>query len=66
MPEINQIMAKWMVKSSRYAGHRPEPKLFLRVRTAVLNNDSAGCFRRWYPGFTHGGGPAEVEVDVTA
>jgi len=28
-------------------------QLFLRVRTAVLNNDLAGCFRRWYPGFTH-------------
>ena len=41
-------------------------QLFLRVRTAVLNNDLAGCFRRWYPGFTHGGGPAEIEVEVTA
>jgi len=25
VPGINQIMAKWMVKSSRCAGHRPEP-----------------------------------------
>jgi hypothetical protein len=41
-------------------------QLFLRVRTAVLNNDLAGCFRRWYPGFTHGGGPAEIEAEVTA
>lgn len=41
-------------------------QLFLQVRTAVLNNDLAGCFRRWYPGFTHAGGPAEIEIDVAA
>jgi len=41
-------------------------QLFPRLRTAVLNNELAGCFRRWYPGFIHGGGPAEIEVDFTA
>lgn len=41
-------------------------QLFLQVRTAVLNNDLASCFRRWYPGFTHHGGPAETEVDSAA
>ena len=54
---ISQIMPKRMVKSSRCAGHRPEPSSSSRVRTAVLNNDLAGCFCRWYPGFTHTGGP---------
>jgi hypothetical protein len=41
-------------------------QLFLQVRTAVLNNDLAGCFHRWYPGFTHDGVPAEIEVDFAA
>jgi hypothetical protein len=41
-------------------------QLFLQVRTAVLNNDLAGSFRRWYPGFTQNGGPAEIEVDFAA
>ena len=41
-------------------------QLFLQVRTAVLNNGLASRFRRWYPGFTHHGGPAEVKVDSAA
>jgi hypothetical protein len=41
-------------------------QLFLQVRTAVLNNDLACHFQRWYPGFTHHGGPSGIEVDLAA
>jgi hypothetical protein len=41
-------------------------QLFLQVRTAVLNSDLAGHFQRWYPGFTHHGGPSGIEVDLAA
>ena len=33
---------------------------------ADLNNDLADCFHRWYPAFTHRGGPADIEVDLAA
>ena len=44
------------------------PSLFLQVRSQVLNNDlttsresgrPVADFGRWYPGFTHRGGPVE-------
>ena len=47
-------------KDQRAAGE------FLQVRTAVLNNDLVGCFHRLDPGFTHPGGPAEIEVGLAA
>jgi hypothetical protein len=36
------------------------------ARTAVLNKTWLTASARWYPGFTHDGGPAEIEVDVAA
>jgi hypothetical protein len=63
---INQIVAKRMVKKQQMRWSPTGAQLFLQVRTAVLNNDLAGCFRRWYPGFTHDSGPAEIEVDSAA
>jgi len=55
-----------MVKKQQMRWSPAGAQLFLQVRTAVLNNDLAGCFRRWYPGFTHPGGPAEIEADLAA
>jgi hypothetical protein len=63
---VNQVVAKRMVKKQQMRWSPAGAQLFLQVRTAVLNNDLACCFRRWYPGFTHPGGPAEIEVDLTA
>jgi hypothetical protein len=63
---INQIVASGWSKSRQMRWSPTGAQLFLQVRTAVLNNDLADCFRRWYPGFTHAGGPAENEVDVAA
>jgi hypothetical protein len=31
-----------------------------------ITDDLAGHFQRWYPAFTHHGGPAEIEVDLAA
>jgi hypothetical protein len=55
-----------MVKKQQMRWSPTGAQLFLQVRTAVLNNDLASCFHRWYPGFTHHGGPAETEVDFAA
>ena len=63
---VNQVVAKRMVKKQQMRWSPAGAQLFLPVRTAVLNNDLAGCFRRWYPGFTRPGGPAEIEVDLAA
>ena len=63
---VNQVVAKRMVKKQQMRWSPAGAQLFLQVRTAVPNNDPAGCFRRWYPGFTHPGGPAEIEVDLAA
>jgi hypothetical protein len=49
---VNQVVAKGMVKKQQMRWSPAGAQLFLQVRTAVLNNDLAGCFRRWYPGFT--------------
>jgi hypothetical protein len=63
---VNQIVAKRMAKKQQMRWSPTGAQLFLQVRTAVLNNDLARCFRRWYPGFTHNGSPAEIEVDFAA
>jgi hypothetical protein len=55
-----------MVKKQQMRWSPPGAQLFLQVRTAVLNNDLASRFRRWYPGFTHHGGPTEIKVDSAA
>jgi len=56
---VNQVVAKRMVKKQQMRWSPAGAQLFLPVRTAVL-------FRRWYPGFTRPGGPAEIEVDLAA
>ena len=63
---VNQVVSKRIVKKQQMRWSPAGAQLFLQVRTAVLNNDLAGCFRRWYPGFTHCGGPAEIEAGLAA
>jgi len=63
---VNQVVSKRMVKKQQMRWSPAGAQLFLQVRTAVLNNDLAGHFHRWYPGFTHRGGPAEIEADLAA
>ena len=62
----SQVIAKRMVKKQQTRWSPAGAQLFPQVRTAVLDNDLAGCFRRWHPGFTHPGGPAETEADLAA
>src|SRR5262249_52571460 len=50
---VNQVISKRMVKKQQMRWSPTGAQLCLQVRTAVLNNDLAGCFHRWYPGFTH-------------
>jgi hypothetical protein len=50
---VNQVISKRMVKkNSRCAGHHAAPPA-TSVRNRVLNDQLAGDFRRWYPGFTN-------------
>jgi hypothetical protein len=49
-----------MVKKQQMRWSPTGAQLFLQVRTQVLNNDLATHFQRWYPGFTHHGGPVEL------
>lgn len=63
---VNQVISKRMVKKQQMRWSPSGAQRFLQVRTAVLNNDLAGCFHRWYPAFTHRGGPADIEVDLAA
>jgi hypothetical protein len=63
---VNNVVSKRMVKRQQMRWSPAGAQLFLQIRTAVLNNDLAGHFHRWYPAFTHRGGRAEIEVDLTA
>jgi hypothetical protein len=63
---VNQVVSKRMCKKQQMRWSPTGAQLFLQIRTAVLNNDLAGHFQRWYPAFTHPGGPAEIEVDLAA
>ena len=63
---VNQVISKRMVKKQQMRWSPSGAQRFLQVRTAVLNNDLAGCFHRWYPAFTHRGGPADIEVGLAA
>jgi hypothetical protein len=49
-----------MVKKQQMRWSPTGAQLFLQVRTQVLNNDLATHFQRWYPDFTHHGGPVEL------
>jgi hypothetical protein len=63
---VNQVISKRMVKKQQMRWSPSGAQRFLQVRTTVLNNDLAGCFHRWYPAFTHRGGPADIEVHLAA
>jgi hypothetical protein len=63
---VNHVVSKRMSKKQQMRWSPTGAQLFLQVRTAVLNNDLAGHFQRWYPGFTHHGGPSGIEVDLAA
>ena len=56
---VNQVISKRTVKKRQMRWSSVGTHLFLQVRTQVLNNDLTADFRRWYPGFTHQGGPGE-------
>ncbi|PZS38339.1 MAG: ISKra4 family transposase [Pseudonocardiales bacterium] len=57
---VNQVVSKRMVKKQQMRWSPTGAQLFLQVRTQVLNNDLATHFERWYPDFTHHGGPVEL------
>jgi hypothetical protein len=50
---VNQVISKRMVKKQQMRWTPRGAHLLLQVRTRVLNDDLAGDFRRWHPGFTH-------------
>ena len=56
---VNQVISKRMVNKQQMRWSSAGAQLFLQVRTRVLNSDLTADFRRWYPGFTHRGGPVE-------
>jgi len=65
---VNQVIFKRIVRKQQMRRSLAGAQLFLQVRTQVLNNDlttsresgrPVADFGRWYPGFTHRGGPVE-------
>jgi len=50
---VNQVIAKRMVKKQQMRWTPRGAHLLLQVRTRILNDDLAGDFHRWHPGFTH-------------
>ena len=56
---VDQVISKRMVNKQQMRRSLAGAQLFLQVRTQVLNSDRSADFRRWYPGFTHRGGPVE-------
>jgi hypothetical protein len=48
---VNQIISARMVKKQRMRWTPQGAHLLLRLRTRVLNDELAGDFNRWYPGF---------------
>lgn len=59
-PPTSLVRKKRMVKKQQMLWSPTGAQLFLQVRTQVLNNDLTAHFQRWYPGFTHHGGPVEL------
>jgi hypothetical protein len=49
---VNQVISKRMVKKQQMRWTPRGAHLLLQVRTRVLNDQLAGDFHRWYPGFT--------------
>jgi len=65
---VNQVISKRIVNKQQMRRSLAGAQLFVQVRTQVLNNDlttsresgrPVADFGRWYPGFTHRGGPVE-------
>jgi hypothetical protein len=52
-----------MIKKQQMRWTPQGAHLLLQIRTRVLNNDLAGCFRHWYPGFTHSTSEADALGD---
>jgi hypothetical protein len=50
---VNQVISKRMVKKQQMRWSPRGAHLLLQVRTRVLNDQLAGDFHRWHPGFTH-------------
>ena len=49
---VNQVISKRMVKKQQMRWTPRGAHLLLQVRTRVLNDQLAGDFHRWYPGFS--------------
>ena len=54
---VNQVISKRMVKKQQMRWTPRGAHLLLQVRTRVLNDQLAGDFRRWYPGFSQAQDP---------
>ena len=50
---VNQVISKRMVKKQQMRWTPRGAHLLLQIRTRVLNDQLAGDFHRWHPGFTH-------------
>ncbi|MGH3194002.1 MAG: ISKra4 family transposase, partial [Streptosporangiaceae bacterium] len=57
---VNQVISKRMVKKQQMRWTPRGAHLLLQVRTRVLNDQLAGDFRRWYPGFTRAPDPVAL------
>ena len=63
---VNQVISKRMVKKQQMRWTPRGAHLLLQVRTRVLNDDLAGDFHRWYPGFTHAAHTSDCEEVASA
>jgi hypothetical protein len=54
---VNQVISERMVKKQQMRWTPRGAHLLLQVRTRVLNDQLAGDFRRWYPGFSQAPDP---------
>jgi hypothetical protein len=57
---VNQVISKRMVKKQQMRWTPRGAHLLLQVRTRVLNDQLAGDFRRWYPGFNQAPDPVAL------
>jgi hypothetical protein len=54
---VNQVISKRMVQKQQMRWTPRGAHLLLQIRTRVLNDQLAGDFRRWYPGFSQAPDP---------
>ena len=57
---VNQVIAKRMVKKQQMRWTPRGAHLLLQVRTRVLNDQLAGDFHHWYPGFNQAPDPVAL------